>query len=45
VLEDKLVLNTKKIAHRKLNQYEKDFGKTLFDFNVNELTLVDISEI
>ena len=45
VLEDKLILNTKKIAHRKLSQYEKDFGKTLFDFNENELTLVDISEI
>lgn len=45
VLEDKLILHTKNIAHRKLSQYEKEFGKTLFDFNENELKLVDMSEI
>lgn len=45
MLEEKLILQTKKIKHRYLTIYEKEFKKPLFDFNKEELVILDMAEI
>lgn len=45
MLEEILMLPNKKIKHRYLETFEKEFDKTLFDFNKNDLTVVNMAEI
>lgn len=45
MLEEKLILENKKIKHRYLTTFEKEFKKPLFDFNKEELVILDMSEI
>lgn len=45
MLEEILMLPNKKIKHRHLEMFEKEFDKTLFDFNKNDLILVNMAEI
>lgn len=45
MLEEKLILDTKQIKHRCLTTYEKEFKKPLFDFNKEELVILDMAEI
>jgi hypothetical protein len=45
MLEEKLILDTKQIKHRYLTTYEKEFKKPLFDFNKEELVILDMAEI
>lgn len=44
-LENKLMLTSQNVAQRKLVDYEKEFERTLFDFNKTDLMLVDMAEI
>lgn len=45
MLEEKLILENKQIKHRYLTTYEKEFKKPLFDFNKEELVILDMAEI
>ena len=45
MLEEKLILENKQIKHRYLRTYEKEFKKPLFDFNKEELVILDMAEI
>lgn len=45
LLETKLLLKDKEIADNHLLTYEKEFKKSLFDFDTNELLIVDMAEI
>lgn len=45
MLEEKLILQSKQIKHRYLKAYEKEFEKTLFDFNKEDLTILAMAEI
>lgn len=45
VLEDRLMLESKNITRRYLQDFEKEFDKSIFDFNPNELRIVEMAEI
>jgi len=45
LLETKLLLKDKEITDNHLLTYEKEFNKSIFDFNSDELVLVDMAEI
>lgn len=45
VLEDRLIFKSKNITHRYLKRFEKEFEKSMFDFNRNEIKLVEMAEI
>jgi len=45
IFENKLVLKNKSIRKPDIEKHEKDFNKTMFDFNKDDLMLVDMIEI
>lgn len=45
ILEEKLILPNRMIAHRKLGKFEDEFSKKIFDFTAGELLLIDMIEI
>lgn len=45
VLEDRLILESKNITHRYLKEFEKEFKKSIFDFNQSEIKIVEMAEI